>query len=361
MRATKILLSIAVLLFGLAAPAAVFAQGEAGRGSATGPTDESEDEPDKNWSIRGKIASRVGQGTFVNLENDSEVEGEQKPVGQAFDRVNMVYTLNPTYDWKEFKFGAEFQLVHWLTSGGGIYGIPAAGGANDASAVYFQDITLSGKWKGHTFDSIGLTLAPSLEIGLPTHKYSRNNTKYFDASGSLALTKRFFERVTFQGQIGAAKYFYRYKTPAVSLDRVGDENVLYRPGEAEDLGNGLVSIGGYNLSHSFSAGAAANVEIVDRLSASISYFFINFYSYQGPDRDEFTADAAQPGTNLSQVVSTGVSLSYETNDWLSLNLGTGSYMSPKTADNKSFRFPFWNTQGAAANRSWLELGATATY
>lgn len=361
MRATKWLFSAVVVLFGLSLPVAVVAQGEGGRGSATGPTDESDEESDKNWEINGKVASRVGQGTFADLENDSGIGGEEKPVGQAYDRVNMIYTLNPTYSWKEFKFGAEFQLVHWLTSGGGIYGIPAAGGANDASDVYFQDITLSGKWKGHTFESIGLKLAPTLEIGLPTHKYSRNNTKYFDASGSLALTKRFFERLTLQGQLGAAKYFYRYKTPAVSLDRVGDENVLYRPGEAEDLGNGLVSVGGYNLSHSFSFGGAANVKIVDRLSASISYFFINFYSYPGPERDEFTAEAAQPGTNLSQVISTGVSLSYKANDWLSMNLGTGSYMSPKTADNKSFRFPFWNTQGAAANTSWLELGVSAKY
>jgi hypothetical protein len=64
---------------------------------------------------------------------------------------------------------------------------------------------------------------------------------------------------------------------------------------------------------------------------------------------------------LSQAVSTSAKLSYRLNKYLRFSGGIGSFMSPKTTDNKSFRFPFWNTEGAAANRSWVQLGVKATY
>jgi len=361
MRGTKYFISAVAVVVGLSAPALAFSQSNAGNRSASKATDADEEES-KNWSISGSVATRIGQGTFLGLEDDANTTSDQQPAGSAFDRVNIVYTLNPTYTVGEFTFGAEFQLVQWLTAGGGVFGIPTSGGANEASDIFFQDITLTGTWKGHTFDSIGLKVTPGVEVNLPTHKASRVNNKLFDVAGSVSATKPFFDnRLTLRGQMSGAKYFYRFKTSTVDPDEVGENNVLFRPGQAEDLGNGLIAIGGFNLSHSFSAGATANVKIVDRLSASVSYFFINFWSFGGPEADQFTAENAQPGKNNSQVVSTGVNLSYKANNWLSFRGGIGSYMPPKTSDNESFRFPFWNTQGGASNSSWVEFGVSAKY
>lgn len=362
-RLTRIVLGLG-LVFGCAAPASVFAQEGGGEGAATTAeqtdTDE-EAESDKNWKVRGSVESRVGQGTFAALENETGIESEYQTNAAAFDRANMIYTFAPSYRWDEFTFGAEFQLVHWLTAGSGIYGYTSSAGANEAADVFFQDISLSAAWDGYTFESIDLNLAPSLELVLPTHKISRLTTKLASLSGSLSLSRTFFERLTLQGSLGATKSFHRYKTAAVDINRVGNENVLFRQGEAEDVGSGLVAIDGYNLSHTFSAGGAAQIKIVEKLSGSVSYFFVNYYSYPGNSEDENTAENAKPDTNLSQAISTSAELSYDVRDWLAVSGGIGTFMSPKTSDNKSFRFPFWNTEGAAANRSWISLGVEGSY
>ena len=41
--------------------------------------------------------------------------------------------------------------------------------------------------------------------------------------------------------------------------------------------------------------------------------------------------------------------------------GARSAMPPKTSDNRPFRFPFWNMEGAAANRSSLYISLGASY
>ncbi len=359
---TTFLFSLSVLVVGF--PAVGWAQaGSAAADSTTEETDEEEEaqEEDKNWKVSGSITSRVGQGTFVGLRNDTNTEGELKPNGSAFNRANLIYRLQPSFTVGEFNFGATFSMVQWLTAGAGTSPTTSSGGANDPGDVYIQDTTLSGSWKGYTFDSIGLNLAPSLEVGLPTWKVSQNNTKLFHLGGRLSLSKRFFERLTMQGIVGFTKYFYRYKTSAIDPSQVGEDNVLFRPGEAEDLGNGLVALGGYNLSHLLSIGGNTKVKIWKGLSGSISYFFVNYYSYKGSGQDELTGEYARPNRVLSQAISTSAKLSYRLNKYLRFSGGIGSFMAPKTTDNKSFRFPFWNTEGAAANRSWVQLGVKATY
>ena len=344
-------------------PASGWAQTGTDVTDATEETDTADEETDKdkNWTVGGSIVSRVGQGTFVGLENESGIQGEYQSNSTAYDRANLIYTLSPSYTIGEFNVGAEFSLVQWLTAGGGTSGIAAAGGANDPADVYFQDILLSGGWQGYTFDSIGLTLAPALEIGLPTSKSSQLNTKLFHVGTDLSIMKTFFERLTLQGAISFAKYFHRYESSAIDPADVGEDNVLFRPGEAEDFKSGLVGLGGYNLSHLLAVGGATEIKIWKKLSGSISYFMINYYSYPGNSKDEFTAENAKPGRNLSQAVSTSASLSYGIKDWLSVSGGIGTFMSPKTSDNESFRFPFWNTDGASANRSWLQLGVSGSY
>ncbi|MFB6375872.1 MAG: hypothetical protein ABEN55_22780 [Bradymonadaceae bacterium] len=324
-------------------------------------SDNSSSSDDKAWTLSGSLQSRIGQGTFVGLENETGVEGEYQPNSAAYDRANLIYTLSPSYTLGEFTFGATFQLVQWLTPGGGTGAATSGIAANDPADTYFQDISISGSWKGHTFDSIGLNLAPSLNLSLPTSKASRLQKKILGLSGTLALSKTFFERLTFQASVSASKTFNRYTGPVIDPARVGEDNVLYRPGEAEDVGSGLVAIGGRSVSHTLTGAGAAQIKVVEKLNGSISYALVNAYTYPGNGRDEFSSEYARPNKNLTQIVSTSVNLSYSATDWLSVSGGIGSVMTPKTADNKSFRFPFWNFQGAAANRSWLQFGVSGKY
>lgn len=274
----------------------------------------------------------------------------------------MLFTFNPTYRLGDFTFGAEFQLVQYLTPGGGIYGTPGSGGASDPADTYFQDVSLSASWKGYTFESIGVNLAPSLSLGLPTSKVSRLATQLFNVGASLSISKTFFDRLTFSGVLSGSRYFYRYKTPAIDPKKVGADNVLYRSGEAEDLGGGLVALGGRNYPWVLVAGGSSQIKILEKLSGSISYAMITYYFFPGKQQpDQYTSEYAKPGKNFGQAISTSAKLSYQATDWMSVSGGIGSYMSPKTSDNKSFRFPFWNFQGAAANRSWLQLSVSGSY
>ena len=333
-------------------PAGAGASAESEEGDEETDTGEKSYEETKNWSISGTVLSRIGQGTFADLENETNTKGEFAPNGTAFDRGLLLYVLAPSYTLGDFSMSSEIVWTHWLTQGGGL---------NEPGEFRFQDMTLYGNWAGHTFEPIGLNLSAEVALTFPTSKMSQAASTILGTNASVSLSKTFFENITLQYTLGGGKTFHKYTSPRVELDTVGETNALFRQGESEDLGNGLVAVGGLNTSWSMTNGLALQVSIIEDLSATVSYSLTKYWTYKINNNDEFHAENADVGRGQADLSLASVNLAYAINDYLSVTGGIRTQQPPKTSDNESLRFPFWNTQGAANNFSVIQLGVTGSY
>jgi hypothetical protein len=172
------------------------------------------------------------------------------------------------------------------------------------------------------------------------------------------LVRPFFERLTLALSLTGQKYWHGRKTASVSRD---ETDVLFRDGGAEDLGPNRVAIGGYNTEYLLSTGGTLQIKILDDLSANIYYGLNNYWTYDTGETDQFSSEFAQGGRGHSQLAIGQLQLSYSVNRYLKIKGGTLSIQPPKTADQNSFRFPFWNFEGAAANYSALQLAVEGRY
>ncbi len=339
----------------MAAPKALQPGNETSTDVATKQTVDAsagQDEDDKKrWAVSASYSLRVGQGTFVDpapRENDPRGDGSN-----AFDRVQNSYGLNFSYGLDNFSLAASLFWTHWLSEGGG---------ANELREFRFQDIGLSAGWNGHTFASTGIHLSSGLSLGIPTSDFSRATSAIIDVGGGVNLSKRFLNKIRISIGLSGGKTFHQYTSPVADLSRAGENNVLFRPGGSENLGNGLVAINGRNTEWSASLGGSIGFPIVEKLSMNVSYGVSQFWTYDTGDMDdEFRNPYADTGRGVGQLVRSGISLSYPFLTHFNASAGVSTGTAPKTADNRSFRFPFWNTQGAAANGSTAFMNISASY
>jgi len=364
----KHLVYTAVMLFILSNAAPAFAEPPIpGQKNDADVVEEIEEEPEevpekpKQWSVSGGIRNRVGQGTFVTPDNSSEFSEDEIGSGSnAYDRVQMAYSFSPSYAFDpiesssldNFTLSGSFAVTQWLTQGGG---------ANFPREVRFQDVGINLGWGGYSFGDTGIRLGGGLGFSLPTSRFSRVATVRLGTNAGLSLSKTFFDRMSIALSGGAGKNFHRLTSPAVDISQLGESNVLFRAGASEDIGDNLVAIGGINTEYFVSTGASVRIQLVDSLSFSTSYNLAHFWTYKVENDDEFRNQYADAGRGFGQSTSTNVALSYSFLDHFSTSIAASSGMPPKTSDNKSFRFPFWNLEGAAANRSSVSISLSAFY
>lgn len=308
------------------------------------------DESKRAWSLSAGLRSSIGQGTFMTVKNDSGWEDTVKAPDNAYDRVSLSLSLGADYTLKEFTFGVEAAMSQYLTAGGG---------RNEVQEFRFQDVELSASWAGYTFEATDIKFAPSLSVGLPASTISRYESLWADTSLGLRFSKNFFKKVTIAYTLSGTMFFHEYTSPAVSLEKIGYENALYRANEL--LSSTHIAVDGYNSQFGLSNSLSVRVPIWSTLTASVGYGLNTYWTYHHDNNDEFASEFACVGRCTTQMSSGSVSLGYGINDWLSVSAGLSSRQAPKTADNKSFRFPFWNFTGAAANMSSFSLGVSGTY
>lgn len=311
-----------------------------------------EKEGDRAWSLGADLVSRVGQGTFADLENETGTPGTEAPNASAFDRALLIYVLSGSYEVGDFTFSPEFTWTHWLTQGGGL---------NGPGEFRFQDISLIANWSGTKIEPLDSNLSASLEFSFPTSDVSQAQSKIVGVDGTVSISHNLFDKVAVIGSVSGSKTFHRFKSPRVNIDDVGEDNVLFRNNEAEDLGDGLIAIGGLNTEYALSGSLTLSFPIVDKLRGTVSYGLAKYWTYKIDNDDQLNSEFADTGRGTQDLSSATVTLSYPINQYLSVSGGIVTRQPPKTSDNESFRFPFWNTQGAANNYSSLQLAVSATY
>lgn len=316
---------------------------------------DDEEEDSKDWSVTGSVRMNVGQGTFARVSNDSQWAGEVDD-GRGFQsRVSMNFSVTPSYKWKDFTLSSTLSFQQWLTQGGG-FNAPYEGRFGDIG------LNASGSWKGWTIEQLGdLRIAPRASLNIPVIRSAMTRTTTYRGSvgGGLNISKNFFKKLTLSYGLSGSLSHYDSTSPIVDISRIGEENALYRAEGAEAVAPGYIAIGGVNSPWSLNNSLSANFRIGD-VSATVTYAYSRRWSYNVTQDDEYSTDIQCAGVCSGDSMRGGISLGYRVNDWLNLSGGLSSGGSPKTADQRSFNFPFWNFNSAVGPSS-LNIGVSGTY
>lgn len=309
---------------------------------------------DKAWTISASLGTRVGQGTFANLTNDTLDNGNLSSTG---NRATLSANLSPSYTLGNFVGSASMGVTQNLTRGGD---------PNGPYRTRISDLSFDVFWYGKTFEKTRTNISTDIGFSLPTSKFSRATSMWADTFLSVILRQPLIGRMFFVGSVTGGKTFHRYTSPVANLYEIDDSNVLFRANGAENLGDGLVAIDGRNTEYGLYTSAGFNFIVLPKMTASIRYRYSRFWSYKGEIPEDCATDPlcspnAQGGRGVGDQSAGSIGVNYQLSPNFFLNGSLSSNQSPKTADNRSFRFPFWNFEGAAANNSAVSVGLSFVY
>jgi len=319
--------------------------------SADDETEEAE-EDSKDWAVSARLATGIGQGTFVNVAPDPEYDGIVEDPSNAYDRWNMSLSLTPSYTVMDLvSVSATVAWTQQMLAGGGI---------NEPNELRFQDVGLDISWVGHKFESIPISVDAGASLAFPTIDQSQTATLSVGTSLNGGVSYKLFDKLTLRYDLGLGKDFHEYTSPVVTDDVAGIDNLIWRAGGSERVSGGLL-LEGVNSEYALSNSFSASLPVWDKLRFSVSYAFSTYWTYDVVKKDELSNEITQDGRDVAQGVSSSVSLSYPFLDYFTGSVALRTSTQPKTSDNRSFNFPFWNVDGAASNSSQLQFAVRAAY
>lgn len=316
---------------------------------------EEEDEDGKPWAVSANLSTAIGQGTFVNVEPDPAYTDDVEDPSNAYDRWNLAFSLSPSYDFGDYlSVSANVAWTQQMLAGGGI---------NEPNELRFQDVGLDLSWPGYTFKTVPVSVDAGLSFSFPTSDTSQTASLIVGTSLGGSVSYKLFDTVTLSYNTSVGKDFHEYTSPVLDDEEIGAENSLWRAGGSERVGAGLLAIDGVNTEWAWSNGISASFPVWDELRFSAAYTFSTYWTYDVLRRDEFSSEYAEDGRGVGQSVMTSVTLSYPIPgvDGLSVSSGIRTSQQAKTDDNRSYNFPFWNVDGAAANASQIRASVRYTY
>jgi hypothetical protein len=205
-----------------------------------------------------------------------------------------------------------------------------------------------------------LRLSAAVAIKTPTSLLSRYQTKLFGLGLSTVTSWEPLDWLGVSWSLGLTKNFNRYRT-AVLRDGAFDIAPPSRAGGAEVVAEGRTATSDGVASFSVSNAVSVDFSFLERFSASVGWELAHAFSYNRYAKDELAAEAAQSGRGRTDVMAGSLEVGVEVIDELSVAIGTLVQQAPKTADNRKFRFPFWDTTNGADNRQIFYLDITGTF
>ncbi|MCB9726874.1 MAG: hypothetical protein H6746_00185 [Deltaproteobacteria bacterium] len=223
------------------------------------------------------------------------------------------------------------------------------------------DLELFARWDElATWEAGHLSFGAALGVKTPTSLLSRFQTKILGLTASTATTWQPTEWLGVAWSFTVTKNINRYRS-AVLRDDAFDLALPSRAGGAEVVAEGRTAT---QLGvTSFLVGNALSLEFsfLDRFTASLGWELVHAFSYNDYPKDALAADAADGGRGRTDVMAGSIEVGVEVIEHLSVALGTLVQQAPKTADNRHFRFPFWDTSNGADNRQVFYLDVTGTF
>lgn len=239
----------------------------------------------------------------------------------------------------------------------------ADSGAVRPDDTTFGDLFLSASWAPRITKADG-TKAPYLlpggvRIGLgltfavPNSRLSRFQGKYGALTPAISLSrpKLFDGRLSLSYSFAVVKNFNKYTNAVVSADEFP---TLARPSGPELAGSDILTSAA-NTSFSLRNMVAASVEITKSLEFSLTYLLFNGYRYYSAPDDQYTSVYAKSGRGRADSQWGIVALTYSFDKAWSLAAQAYTVSPPFSADNKTFRFPFYDFRSTADNYSSVGL------
>jgi hypothetical protein len=195
----------------------------------------------------------------------------------------------------------------------------------------------------------GISISPNVGLTLPTSRESWWRGSITTLSGGLGIGRQ-FGKLNLGGRLGASKTFYSEVTQTLSdrqrsrRDDLENQIFICRSDQQSCGLRGVPSL------WALSGGVNASYQVLEKLGLSIGLNLSKRYAYAVADGpDEFTSRgidsngnpvATHAGTADTMMGSLGVS--YKVTDAISASFGMATGQTPKTADGKRFRFPWYS-------------------
>lgn len=222
------------------------------------------------------------------------------------------------------------------------YSNPGTPSETTRNPTQLSDLTLGAAWAFFTVPVAEIGLSLGGDLRLPTSKPSQAADLILGGSLSLSAQRK-IGRVSLAATVGYTHNLYENTTQQIDAD-IAPENIII---SGRDLGNPLDLQG-------FSASLSAGWAIIDGLRLSASYGLNNSYGSVLFERDQFTSDYAQVGTQAGTgaqffSASLAYTLPFGTGTSVSASMTTASGL--YTNDNSRWRLPFFDTESDTHERT----------
>lgn len=292
------------------------------------------------FTLGFKLESAVGQGSFVADEYARNSE------------VGWGASIAPGYrPIKELMLSAYAKVTQELTD---------SEVDTQRQQLQLLDVNLRGDYALGTIPEIDVKAATGLWLSLPTSRVSQYETLILGASARLVLGRQFGEHFSLDYLGIFRKNFHEYEGPVLDSSEGSPPPVFIRPGGPEDLGGSLVAVGANNISFYFYNLVAFTWAPVDEWAFDIAYGITNAFTYASHPKDELSSPYAEDGVGQRDSTVGSIDVSYTFDKRFTFNAGVQTQSTPKTADNESFRFPFYDFEGTADNLTSFYIDVTVS-
>ena len=305
--------------------------------------DADEKDDDKSWTVGASASFDLGLGAFQKDKYAKRIRSRF-----AF-KINGGYTI-PVID---VDIHADTGFSQWMSK---------AGGSNGQYEFRWADsnIGLSRNIWSYKDGGFKVSFDADLSFALPTSTASINSKLYTTISPSLAASIK-FHKLLFAYGIAYGHSFHKYTSITYDPSEV---DVLSRSTGNELIGSHDIAIGGVLSEIELANEFALGYQFIPQLGLTIGFGFIDVWTYDNgtiTKDDEFVNPNAKVGRGHSQLSQGSVMLTYNPHKWVTLQLAMVSTQPWKTADNKTLRFPWFDTVSPSKNYTKFIFGAAFQY
>ena len=305
---------------------------------------DDKDDDDKSWGVNAAIGFDLGLGAFTKDEYARKVRSR-------FTMTLGGYYTIPVIDTD---IHLETGFSQWMSK---------AGGSNGKYEFRWSDTTigLSREIWSYKSGEFSVAFNADLSFVLPTSKASINANLYTSIVPSLAASIKLWR---FSLAYGITYSYNAHKYTSVTLDP-DDIDVLSRSTGNEIIDSHNIAIGGVLAEHDLANQFVLGIECIRKvLDLSIGFAFADSWTYDNgtiTSDDEFVGKHAKVGRGHSQYSQGSLVLSHKPIKYATVSFGMVSTQPWKTADNKTLRFPWFDTESPSKNYTKFLLSATFQY
>lgn len=308
-------------------------------------SDESDpSDDDKSWGINATVGFDLGLGAFTKDEHARKVRS------RFTMSVGGYYTI-PVIDTDVH---LETGFSQWMSKGGGSNGKYEFRWA-DSTLGFSRDI-----WSYKEGD-FSVSFGADLSFTLPTSKASINSKLYTSIMPGLTASIK-YARLSVAYGITYGYNAHKYTSVTYNPD---DVDVLSRSTGNEIIDSHNIAAGGVLNEHDLANQFVIGIDCIKKvLKLSIGLAFADSWTYDNgtiTTDDSYVGEYAKVGRGHSQYSQGSLVLSYTPIKYATVNFGMVSTQPWKTADNKTLRFPWFDTVSPSKNYTKFILSATFQY